>query len=163
MASPSPANPLGYLVKRQYNERLHINRQLLRERLYSARNLYRKDLLAHYGCVNAIEFSNKGELLASGENVKHSIYVIIVYTSSTYLEDFCAMSVCLYCIILYNFNFLESYFCPCTLSLSSTGLDSGFVRRNDFEALIRNIVPDFFRRVIGLLHPILRHAISRFC
>ncbi|XP_069682679.1 DDB1- and CUL4-associated factor 5 isoform X2 [Periplaneta americana] len=66
MARPSPANPLGYLVKRQYNDRLNINKQLLRERLYSARNLYRKDLLAHYGCVNAIEFSNKGELLASG-------------------------------------------------------------------------------------------------
>lgn len=73
MASPSPANPLGYLVKRQYNDRLNINKQLLRERLYSARNLYRKDLLAHYGCVNAIEFSNKGELLASGEIVKHNV------------------------------------------------------------------------------------------
>jgi hypothetical protein len=83
MASPSPANPLGYLVKRQYNERLHIHKQLLRERLYSARNLYRKDLLAHYGCVNAIEFSNKGELLASGENVKCNIYVIIAYNTST--------------------------------------------------------------------------------
>ncbi|PSN32328.1 hypothetical protein C0J52_17634 [Blattella germanica] len=66
MAVPSPANPLGYLVKREYNDKLYINKQLLRERLYSARNLYRKDLLAHYGCVNAIEFSNKGELLASG-------------------------------------------------------------------------------------------------
>ncbi|KAJ9582382.1 hypothetical protein L9F63_003275, partial [Diploptera punctata] len=66
MARPSPANPLGYLVKRQYNDKFNINKQLLRERLYIARNLYRKDLLAHYGCVNAIEFSNKGELLASG-------------------------------------------------------------------------------------------------
>lgn len=118
MARPSPANPLGYLVKRQYNERLHINKQLLRERLYSARNLYRKDLLAHYGCVNAIEFSNKGELLASGENVKRNIYVIIVYTSSTYLEDFCALSTSLYFIVLYNFNFLKSYFCPCHPQLS---------------------------------------------
>ena len=76
MARPSPANPLGYLVKRQYNDRLSINKKLLRERLYSARNLYRKDLRAHYGCVNAIEFSNKGELLASGENVKRTMYVI---------------------------------------------------------------------------------------
>jgi WD repeat-containing protein 22 len=82
MARPSPANPLGYLVKRQYNDRLRINKQLLRERLYTARNLYRKDLLAHYGCVNAIEFSNKGELLASGEIVALNVYVIIVYVTS---------------------------------------------------------------------------------
>lgn len=67
MSRPAPSNPLGYIVKRQYNDKLQIGKILLRERLGSARNLYRKDLLAHYGCVNAIEFSNEGELLASGE------------------------------------------------------------------------------------------------
>jgi len=89
MASPSPANPLGYLVKRQYNDRLYINKKLLRERLYSARNLYRKDLRAHYGCVNAIEFSNKGELLVSGENVRRTMHVIIAYISSKQWQGFC--------------------------------------------------------------------------
>lgn len=27
---------------------------------------YRKDLVAHYGCVNAVEFSNNGQFLVSG-------------------------------------------------------------------------------------------------
>lgn len=31
-----------------------------------AKNLYRKDLFSHFGCVNAIEFSNDGQWLASG-------------------------------------------------------------------------------------------------
>ncbi|XP_067012561.1 DDB1- and CUL4-associated factor 5 [Anabrus simplex] len=66
MARPSPANPLGYVVRREYSNNVLIRKLLLRERLNSASNLYRKDLLAHYGCVNAIEFSNKGELLVSG-------------------------------------------------------------------------------------------------
>ncbi|XP_076063729.1 uncharacterized protein LOC143038430 [Oratosquilla oratoria] len=38
----------------------------LTRRMDVARNLYRKDLYAHYGCVNAIEFSKEGELLVSG-------------------------------------------------------------------------------------------------
>ncbi|KAK7079703.1 DDB1- and CUL4-associated factor 5 [Halocaridina rubra] len=38
----------------------------LSRRLNTSRNLYRKDLYAHYGCVNAIEFSNEGNLLVSG-------------------------------------------------------------------------------------------------
>ena len=28
--------------------------------------LYRKDLVMHYGCVNAVEFSNDGTLFVSG-------------------------------------------------------------------------------------------------
>lgn len=39
----------------------------LSQRLNSSRNLYRKDLYAHYGCVNAIEFSHEGDLLVSGK------------------------------------------------------------------------------------------------
>lgn len=31
-----------------------------------ASNLYSKDLKAHYSCVNAIEFSNSCEILATG-------------------------------------------------------------------------------------------------
>lgn len=38
----------------------------LSQRLNASRNLYSKDLYAHYGCVNAIEFSNEGDLLVSG-------------------------------------------------------------------------------------------------
>ncbi|XP_077296815.1 DDB1- and CUL4-associated factor 5 [Arctopsyche grandis] len=41
-------------------------RRLLDSRLLAARSLYRRDLLCHYGCVNAIEFSAQGHLLLSG-------------------------------------------------------------------------------------------------
>lgn len=67
MAMPSPLNPLGYVINRSYTGSADIKNKLFQERLAKARNLYRKDLLAHYGCVNAIEFSEEGELLVSGE------------------------------------------------------------------------------------------------
>ncbi|MPC76484.1 DDB1- and CUL4-associated factor 5 [Portunus trituberculatus] len=41
----------------------------LSRRLNASKNLYSKDLYAHYGCVNAIEFSNEGDLLVSGKNI----------------------------------------------------------------------------------------------
>lgn len=60
-------NPACYILDRQYQKKCVIQSELFRERLANARNLYKKDLFAHYGCVNAIEFSNDGELLISGE------------------------------------------------------------------------------------------------
>lgn len=60
-------NPLGYLIERESRDSLIIRNKLFKERLAGARNLYRKDLLAHYGCVNAIEFSQEGNLLVSGK------------------------------------------------------------------------------------------------
>ncbi|XP_060521769.1 DDB1- and CUL4-associated factor 5 isoform X2 [Cylas formicarius] len=66
MARPSVLNPLKYVVDRQYDDTLLIKNRIFSERLSRARNFYRKDLFAHYGCVNAIEFSAEGELLVSG-------------------------------------------------------------------------------------------------
>ncbi|XP_018328592.1 DDB1- and CUL4-associated factor 5 isoform X2 [Agrilus planipennis] len=66
MAKPSSINPLGYIINRQLDGSFVIKKNLFKERLSCAKNLYRKDLLAHYGCVNAIEFSVEGELLISG-------------------------------------------------------------------------------------------------
>ncbi|XP_044263338.1 DDB1- and CUL4-associated factor 5 isoform X2 [Tribolium madens] len=66
MAKPSPLNPLRHIVERQYKDNVFIKNKIFKERLAKARNLYRKDLLAHYGCVNAIEFSAEGDLLVSG-------------------------------------------------------------------------------------------------
>lgn len=66
MANISPLNPLGYLLKRQYTAAGDVRKKMFRERFARAKNLYRKDLFAHYGCVNAIEFSDEGELLVSG-------------------------------------------------------------------------------------------------
>lgn len=68
MAVPSPINPINYLINRQYNETLFIKNDLFTRRLAKATNLFRKDLLSHYGCVNAIEFSKEGELLISGKD-----------------------------------------------------------------------------------------------
>lgn len=62
----SKCNPVGYIVQRQYNDTIVVKNKLFKERLNRAKNLYRKDLLGHYGCVNAIEFSDEGELLISG-------------------------------------------------------------------------------------------------
>ncbi len=39
--------------------------------------LYKKDLLSHYGCVNAIEFSNNGQYLVSGVFVGHPEDVLL--------------------------------------------------------------------------------------
>ncbi|KAJ8941914.1 hypothetical protein NQ318_013247 [Aromia moschata] len=66
MVKPSLLNPLGYIIQRQYRDNVIIKNKLFSERFSKAKNLYRKDLLAHYGCVNAIEFSEEGELLVSG-------------------------------------------------------------------------------------------------
>lgn len=63
------ANPIVHLLNRQIGNNIyHFRRNLFRERLASARNLYRRNLVAHYGCVNAIEFSSAGDLLISGKS-----------------------------------------------------------------------------------------------
>ncbi|XP_062534582.1 DDB1- and CUL4-associated factor 5-like isoform X1 [Armigeres subalbatus] len=63
----SEANILGQLVSRQLGDNVvNFRSNLFNERLRIARNLYKKDLVSHYGCVNAIEFSQEGELLVSG-------------------------------------------------------------------------------------------------
>lgn len=69
MQTPSPKgpNPLAHLIGRQIGDNVNnFRRNLFKERLNIAKNLYRKDLVSHFGCVNAIEFSNEGELLISG-------------------------------------------------------------------------------------------------
>ncbi|CAH2045158.1 unnamed protein product, partial [Iphiclides podalirius] len=60
------ANPLPYLTKREYGLIPDLKSQLFNKRLNAAKNLYRRDLVCHFGCVNAIEFSSNGELLVSG-------------------------------------------------------------------------------------------------
>ncbi|XP_055551183.1 DDB1- and CUL4-associated factor 5 [Wyeomyia smithii] len=60
-------NVLGHLVSRQLGDNVqNFSNNLFHERLRIAKNLYKKDLVSHYGCVNAIEFSQEGELLVSG-------------------------------------------------------------------------------------------------
>lgn len=60
-------NVLNQLVSRQLGDNVqNFRNNLFHERLRIAKNLYKKDLVGHYGCVNAIEFSQEGELLVSG-------------------------------------------------------------------------------------------------
>ncbi|KAG7202814.1 hypothetical protein KM043_009971 [Ampulex compressa] len=66
MARPSACNPLSYIVARQIDDKIDHCKRLFNARLECSENLFRKDLLSHYGCVNAIEFSSQGDLLVSG-------------------------------------------------------------------------------------------------
>ncbi|XP_037081356.1 DDB1- and CUL4-associated factor 5-like [Pollicipes pollicipes] len=59
-------NPVCALERRSLAGRgLHVS-ELLDARLEAASGLYHRDLVAHYGCINAIEFSASGALMASG-------------------------------------------------------------------------------------------------
>ncbi|XP_018304933.1 DDB1- and CUL4-associated factor 5, partial [Mycetomoellerius zeteki] len=66
IAHPSECSALSYVLARQIDDKIDYCRSLTNARFANAENLYRKDLLSHYGCVNAIEFSNQGDLLVSG-------------------------------------------------------------------------------------------------
>lgn len=68
VAHPSECSALSYVLARQIDDKIDYCRSLTNARFANAENLYRKDLLSHYGCVNAIEFSNQGDLLVSGES-----------------------------------------------------------------------------------------------
>lgn len=59
---------LEYACQRQYDPNPSVWNRLVRDRFSSATDLYRKDLFAHYGCVNAIEFSLDGDWLVSGKH-----------------------------------------------------------------------------------------------
>ncbi|XP_020284071.1 DDB1- and CUL4-associated factor 5 isoform X2 [Pseudomyrmex gracilis] len=66
MAHPSVSNALSYVLARQIDDKVDYCRRLISTRFENSENLFKKDLLSHYGCVNAIEFSNQGDLLVSG-------------------------------------------------------------------------------------------------
>lgn len=59
----------NFLTKRQNGllETDTFRANLFTRRLSVAKNLYKNDIVCHYGCVNAIEFSNEGKYLISGE------------------------------------------------------------------------------------------------
>lgn len=60
-------NPINYVIYGQYDANFRIKDTFFKRRLTYAKNLYCHNLNSHYGCVNAIEFSNEGELLISGQ------------------------------------------------------------------------------------------------
>ncbi|XP_053947354.1 uncharacterized protein DDB_G0287625 isoform X1 [Anastrepha ludens] len=71
----SSANLYYQLLQRELNLWPQRNPRIFSGHLYTeryrvARNLFKTDLRAHYGCVNAIEFSHGGKYLASGGDDK---------------------------------------------------------------------------------------------
>lgn len=77
MSNPSECSVLSYVLARQIDDRLDYCRRLVNARFENSENLYRKDLLSHYGCVNAIEFSNQGDLLVSGQTLAIFLFVFL--------------------------------------------------------------------------------------
>lgn len=60
---------VGFLSQRGLHGDPLLTQDFQRRRLRGCRNLYKKDLLGHFGCVNAIEFSNNGgQWLVSGKS-----------------------------------------------------------------------------------------------
>lgn len=57
------------VASRQYNDLSFARNEIdmVRSRFKYATNLYRKELYAHFGCVNAIEFSDDGQFMVSGK------------------------------------------------------------------------------------------------
>ncbi|XP_017473245.1 PREDICTED: uncharacterized protein DDB_G0287625 [Rhagoletis zephyria] len=71
----SSSNLYHQLMQRELNlwplrNPRNFSGRLYTERYRVARNLFKTDLRAHYGCVNAIEFSHGGSYLASGGDDK---------------------------------------------------------------------------------------------
>ncbi|XP_034050892.1 DDB1- and CUL4-associated factor 5 [Thalassophryne amazonica] len=58
---------VGFLSRRELTGQPLLKEEFQRRRLAGCTSLYKKDMLGHFGCVNAIEFSNNGgEWLVSG-------------------------------------------------------------------------------------------------
>ncbi|CAG5866769.1 unnamed protein product [Menidia menidia] len=58
---------VGFLSRRELTGQSLLKEEFQRRRLSGCTSLYKKDMLGHFGCVNAIEFSNNGgDWLVSG-------------------------------------------------------------------------------------------------
>lgn len=59
---------VGFLSRRELTGQPLMKEEFQRRRLAGCTSLFKKDMLGHFGCVNAIEFSNNGgEWLVSGK------------------------------------------------------------------------------------------------
>ncbi|CAH0395887.1 unnamed protein product [Bemisia tabaci] len=59
-------NSTQYIWGRSYFSPNYDFRKIFYDKLLSAKTFYQRDLIAHFGCVNAIEFSKDGSQLVSG-------------------------------------------------------------------------------------------------
>lgn len=135
MAKLSSMNPMGYVINRYFNENLVIKNKLFKERLARAKNLYRKDLYAHYGCVNAIEFSSEGELLVSGGDDRR----VLLWSLAEAIHGKGAP-------VAMNSNHISNIFC---LAFDSTNAKI-FSGGNDDQVIVHDLKTGSF--VVKLLH-----------
>ncbi|XP_070578975.1 DDB1- and CUL4-associated factor 5-like [Ptychodera flava] len=78
---------LKYLYQRQESSHATAPWQMTSKVFSQCENLHRKDLIGHYGCVNAIEFSNHGgELLASGGDDKRVLVWNVQQATSNFSQ-----------------------------------------------------------------------------
>ena len=64
------SNILDTIYRRQSGSKARVEDVFIREKWRKDKSLYKKDLLAHFGCVNAVEFSDDGDLMVSGGDDK---------------------------------------------------------------------------------------------
>lgn len=73
-----------HLFKRQFlGSSSEFQLKLFKNRLSIAKNLYKRDLVSHFGCVNAIEFSQDGKYLTSGR----FIFLLIMHAFLRHSPD----------------------------------------------------------------------------
>ncbi|KAL7301518.1 hypothetical protein TKK_0005952 [Trichogramma kaykai] len=70
MPDKSSFNTAKFVFNRQFNNKTNHQNLIMDARLHYSKNLFKKNLYSHYGCVNAVEFSKDGELLISGGDDK---------------------------------------------------------------------------------------------
>ncbi|EDV91497.1 GH17476 [Drosophila grimshawi] len=67
--------------------RRNLEAGIFRQRLQAAENLYQRNLAGHFGCVNALEFSQGGDYLASGGDDKRVLLWHVDQTLSNLRVD----------------------------------------------------------------------------
>ena len=82
---------LHYVYHRHYKDNTFLRERLMRDRFSMAKTLTRKHLKGHFGCVNAIEFSNDGGgQIVSGEHEAPSSLLLpsfIIPASHAFPDD----------------------------------------------------------------------------
>jgi hypothetical protein len=86
MSAPSDTKPTNTCNLLQVLNKLSnarnpesVRGNLFRARLDVAKNLYKKDLVSHFGCVNAVEFDKTGQYLISGEFILNQCRSIFIF------------------------------------------------------------------------------------
>lgn len=66
--------PTEFMTQRALAPDPRQDDRFMRQKLAVTKELYQQDLKGHYGCVNAIEFSNgEGDYIASGLKLAHKL------------------------------------------------------------------------------------------